>query len=83
MQHRLDDADRTAHYRRQASACATAALATAIAELRQAYLDLEQGWLCLAAKGDGSSAASALPKSADEVDPPPNRASESSHGATA
>lgn len=42
--------ERTAYYRRQAFACATAALTTAIAEIKQAYLDLEQGWLCLAPK---------------------------------
>lgn len=82
MQHRLDDAGRTAYYRRQASACATAALATAIAEVRQAYLDLEQGWLCLAPKVEGNSAASALLKSTDEIDPQPNRASGSTHDVT-
>lgn len=74
MQHRLDDADRTAYYRRQASACATAALTTVISEVRQAYLDLEQGWLCLAPKAEGSSATSALPKSAGKVDLQPNQA---------
>jgi hypothetical protein len=46
------DAERTAHYRRQASACAAAALTTGIAEIKQAYLELEQGWLCLAPKGN-------------------------------
>lgn len=50
MQHVLDDDKRTTYYRRQASACATAAVATAIAEVKQAYLELEQGWLCLAPK---------------------------------
>jgi hypothetical protein len=48
--HRHKDAEQTAYYRQQASACATAASATAIAEVKQAYLDLEQGWLCLAPK---------------------------------
>jgi hypothetical protein len=48
--HRHKDAEQTAYYRRQASACATAALATAIAEVREAYLNLEQGWLCLLPK---------------------------------
>lgn len=48
--HRHNDAERTAYYRQQASSCATAALTTAIAEVKQAYLDLEQGWLCLAPK---------------------------------
>ncbi len=51
---RHKDADRMAYYRQQASACATAALATAIAEVQQAYLDLEQGWLCLAPKAKES-----------------------------
>ncbi len=48
--HPHKDAERTAYYRQQASSCATAALITAIAEIKQAYLDLEQGWLCLAPK---------------------------------
>ena len=48
--HPHKEAERTAYYRRQAAACATAALTTAIAEIKQAYLDLEQGWLCLAPK---------------------------------
>ena len=52
--HRHKDAEQTAYYRRQASACATAALATAIAEVREAYLNLEQGWRCLAPKADTS-----------------------------
>lgn len=47
---RRDSVERTKHYRQQASLCATAALATAIAEVRQAYLNLEEGWLCLAPK---------------------------------
>lgn len=50
------DAERTTHYRREASACAAAALTTAIAEVKQAYLELEQGWLSLAPKSDGSRA---------------------------
>jgi hypothetical protein len=53
--HRHKDAEQTAYYRRQASACATAALATANAEVKEAYLNLEQGWLCLAPKADTSS----------------------------
>lgn len=48
--HPHKEAERTAYYRRQAAACATAALTTAIAEIKQAYLDLEQAWLCLAPK---------------------------------
>jgi hypothetical protein len=40
----------TAYYREQASACAAAAMSAAIAELQQAYLDLEKGWLSLAPK---------------------------------
>lgn len=75
MQHRHTDAQWSAHYRQQASACATAALATAIAEIRQAYLDLEQGWLCLTPKGDENSAASAFAKFADDVGSQPSRAS--------
>jgi hypothetical protein len=44
----------TDDYSRQASACASAALATSITEIKEAYLNLEQGWLCLAAKGDAN-----------------------------
>jgi hypothetical protein len=68
--HPHKDAERTAYYRQQASSCATAALITAIAEIRQAYLDLEQGWLCLAPKGaqdDPPDPASQL-----KTDPSPN-----------
>ncbi len=52
--HRHKDAELTAYYRQQASSCATAALTTAIAEVKQAYLDLEQGWLCLTPKVETS-----------------------------
>jgi hypothetical protein len=41
---------RTEYYRQQASACAAAAVTTDIAEIKQAYLELEQGWLCLTPK---------------------------------
>lgn len=49
------DADRTSYYRQQASSCATAALTSVMIEIKQAYLDLEQGWLCLAPKNDAGS----------------------------
>jgi hypothetical protein len=42
--------ERTEYYRQEASACAAAAVTTAIAEIKQAYLELEQGWLCLKRK---------------------------------
>jgi hypothetical protein len=45
-------AQRAAYYRRHASTCAAAALSTATKEIKQAYLELEQGWLCLAPKVD-------------------------------
>jgi hypothetical protein len=38
----------TDYYSRQASKCASAALAATIAEIKEAYLNLEQGWLYLA-----------------------------------
>jgi len=50
--HRHSDAERAAYYRQQACACAASALTTAIAEVKQAYLDLQQGWLCLAPKAE-------------------------------
>ena len=58
---RLTDAKRATFYRQEASACATAALATSIAEIKQAYLELEQGWLCLTPKPENNSAVSAEP----------------------
>ena len=42
--------ERTEYYRQEASACAAAAVTTAVAEIKQAYLELEQGWLCLTPK---------------------------------
>ncbi len=77
--HPHKDVERTAYYRQQASACATAALTTAIAEVRQAYLDLEQGWLCLAPKAEASAAASASPENTDDLDLRADRASDNSH----
>ena len=50
--HRRNRADQKAYYRRQASECAAAASATSVAEVKQAYLDLEQGWLSLAPDGE-------------------------------
>jgi hypothetical protein len=47
---RRRDVERAAYYRRQASTCAKAALTTAVVDIRQAYLELEQGWLCLVPK---------------------------------
>jgi hypothetical protein len=40
--------ERTAYCRKQAAECAAAAIATALAEVKEAYLNLEQGWLKLA-----------------------------------
>jgi len=56
---RLTDSKRTTFYRQEASACATAALATSIAEIKQAYLELEQGWLCLTPKPENKPAVTA------------------------
>lgn len=50
------DIERAAQYRHEASVCATAAAASAIAEIKQAYLELEQGWLCLAPKTETNPA---------------------------
>jgi hypothetical protein len=72
--HRHKDAERTAYYRQEASACATAALTTAIAEIKQAYLDLEQGWLCLAPKVVENTDAATDPKTPHDADPKPSRA---------
>lgn len=77
MQHPHKDAERSVYYRQQASACATAALTTASAEVKQAYLDLEQGWLCLAPKVEDSSAVSAAVKGVNDADSQSSRASSS------
>jgi hypothetical protein len=69
MQHRNNDAERLAQYRQEAAACAKAALTTTIAEIKQAYLDLEQGWLCLAPKPENSSTVSAELNIAIDVNP--------------
>jgi hypothetical protein len=39
--------ERTTYCRKQAAECAAAATATALAEVKEAYLNLEQGWLQL------------------------------------
>ena len=44
------DAERAAYYHQQSSDCAEAAAATTTAEVRQAYIELAQGWLCLVPK---------------------------------
>jgi hypothetical protein len=75
MQHRHKDAERGVYYRQQASVCATAALTTASAEVKQAYLDLEQGWLCLAPKVDENSVVSAPVKGVNDTDSQSSRAS--------
>jgi len=69
---RLTDSKRTTFYRQEASACATAALMTGIAEIKQAYLELEQGWLCLAPKPENSSPASVEPNTLSDCDSKPN-----------
>lgn len=66
--HPKKDAERTAYYRQQASVCSAAALTTTIAEVRQAYLELEQGWLCLAPKPENSSAVLPEPNTALDAD---------------
>jgi hypothetical protein len=60
------DIERTEQYRREASACAAAAVHAPSAELRQAYLDLEQGWLSLAPKGAADRIASADERTAGD-----------------
>ena len=72
--HHRKVAERTAYYRQQASSCATAALTTAIAEVKQAYLDLEQGWLCLAPKVETNPNTVVDPKPGQDADLTPGRA---------
>jgi hypothetical protein len=70
--HPNKDTELTGYYRQQASACATKALATAINEIKQAYLDLEQGWLSLAPKIEERPVAE--PMTLHDADPKPSRA---------
>jgi hypothetical protein len=44
----LGASERTEHCRKQAAECAAAASATAIFDVKEAYRNLEQGWLKLA-----------------------------------
>lgn len=73
--HRRKRADQTAYYRRQASECAAAASVTSVAEVRQAYLDLEQGWLSLAPKAEDPTdpATAASPLRGADADYMPDR----------
>lgn len=59
--HRRYRADQKAYCHHQASECATAASATSVAEVKQAYLDLEQGWLSLAPKSKEHPTVSSKP----------------------
>jgi hypothetical protein len=68
------DAERIAHYRQEASACAAKALTTPIAEIKQAYRDLEQGWLCLAPKAEQGPAAWVDPITVHDANRMPSRA---------
>jgi hypothetical protein len=69
---RRTDAKRATFYRQEAFACAAAALTTSIAEIKQAYLELERGWLCLTPKPENSSIASAEANTVSDSDPKPN-----------
>jgi hypothetical protein len=71
--HPHKNAERTAYYRRQASACSAAASATVIAEVKEAYLNLEQGWLSLAPKAEASR-NDLLDPQIDSGDSKPSRA---------
>jgi hypothetical protein len=72
--HRHKAVEQTAYYRREAAACATAAATPVIAEIKQAYLDLEQGWLCLAPKVEASPTTRVDPSTAHDADLKPSRA---------
>jgi hypothetical protein len=60
--HRRNHANQKAFYRQQASECAAAASATSVAEVKQAYLDLEQGWLSLTPNAEESADAAIASK---------------------
>jgi hypothetical protein len=58
MPHHIQRSD---YCTKQAADCATAASATTIAEIKNAYVSLQEGWLYLAADGEGSRPANATP----------------------
>lgn len=62
---RRKDVKQTEYYQQQAFACAAASLVATNAEVRQAYLSLEAGWLCLAPRAkESSDGAGSAPKAA-------------------
>jgi hypothetical protein len=73
------DAKQAAYYRRRASECATAASAMAIAGVKEAYPNLEEGWLCLAPKFGERLDTLAHPKSECDSDQTANSIAAQKH----
>lgn len=76
------EAKRTLYYHRQASACAVAATTAACPEAKQAYLELEQGWLCLAPKAEMSPSDQRLTLVHRKTKPASELSDDSSHALT-
>lgn len=76
------EAKRTLYYRRQASACAVAAATAAYPETKQAYLELEQAWLCLAPKAEMSPSDRRLALAQHETEPASDLDGDASHALT-
>lgn len=58
--------NRTAYCQQQAAQCASAAIATTLNEIREAYLNMEQAWLHLAPDVDGNQPAAISSKSDEQ-----------------
>ena len=76
------EAKQALYYRRQASAYAVAATTATCPEAKQAYLELEQGWLCLAPKTETSPSDQRIPLGGRQTEPALDLSGESSHALT-
>lgn len=62
--------DRTEYCHRQAAECASAAAATTLSEVKEAYLNMQQAWLRLAPDVDSNHSVPDRPE-AEEQEPTP------------
>ena len=76
------EAKRTLYYCRQASACAVAAATAAHPETKQAYLELEQAWLCLAPKAETSPSDRRFALAQHQTEPASDLDGDASHALT-
>lgn len=76
------ESKRALYSHRQASACAVAATTAACPEAKQAYLELEQGWLCLAPKTEMSLSDQWFALANRQSEPASDLGDDSSHALT-